>query len=249
MRFLLPAFLVLAAFTQGFAQAPANPGFEDGGAGWSLDPMSTVVPEAANTGKLGLRITDNSADAGSAATSGRIPVTPGSAVELRFQARTETGGFIGVYLFFYDQAGKLIKEEAQRVGSGHPVVGVTKADGQWSPYTLKATVPPDAADVAIWVHSFGKAVGTADFDDFEFEGASGAAAAAVQAPPPTPQAAVVIPQRTKPPLIVIKIDDFRPVNNGNLHGIWPKVVDYLASRNAKVGIGVNPRSSTKPLPL
>lgn len=240
MKFLLPAFLALAAFTTGFAQAPVNPGFEDGATGWSLDSMSSVVPEAANTGKLGLRIADNSPDAGSAATSGKIPVTPGSTVELRFQARTQTSGFIGVYLFFYDQSGKLIKEESQRAGAGHPVVGVSKADGQWSPYSLKATVPPNAADVAIWVHSFGKAVGTADFDDFEFEGASGAAAAAAQVPPPAPKAPVVIPQRAKPPLIVIKIDDFRPINNGNLHGIWVKVIDYLASKNAKAGIGVNP---------
>lgn len=233
MRSLL---LFLASLSFLHAEAPLNPGFENGSTGWALaekSPMSEVKPEAAHSGNAGLRVTDQNAETGSSAVSGEIPVEPGAPLTVSFWARTETPGFLGVYLWFRDGSGKLIKEESQRAGQGHPVVGLTKADGQWAPYQLKATVPDTAASVAIWIHSFGKAMGTADLDDFAVEGAAGAGAAA--APLPTPGA---LPNRAKPPLIVLKTDDLRPIN-GTVHPLWQKLVASLAARKIKASIGMN----------
>jgi peptidoglycan/xylan/chitin deacetylase (PgdA/CDA1 family) len=236
VKHLLPILLALTSVTAR-ADAPLNPGFEDGPTGWAFSekiPMSTVVPEAAHGGSKGLRITDNSAEAGSSAVSGKIPVTPGAALELEFYARTQTQGFVGVYLWFRDADGKLIKEESQRAGQGHPVVGVKNADGQWGACSLKATAPATASSVSIWIHSFGKATGSADLDDFSLMGAAGQGAAAEVAPTPAP---VVLPGRSKPPLIVLKTDDLRPIN-GKVHPLWDKLVGYLDSKNIKASIGI-----------
>lgn len=235
MRFLR-LFLFLASGSLLRAEAPWNPGFESGSSGWALAekaPMSVVRSEAAHTGSAGLRVTDQSAEAGSSAASGEVPVEPGAPITVSFWARTETPGLAGVYLWFRESSGKLIKEESQRVGQGHPVIGVSKADGQWAPYRLKATVPESAASVAVWIHSFGKAVGTVDLDDFAIEGAAGEGLAA--APSPVP---VDLPQREKPPLIVLKTDDLRPIN-GNVHPLWQKLVDTLAAKRIKGSIGMN----------
>lgn len=199
------------------------------------DPMSAVTPEAAHSGSAGLRVTDRSEDAGSSAASGEIPVQPGTPVALTFRARTTDPNFLGVYLFFRDSTGTLIKEESQRAGQGHPVVGVNRGDGQWNSYRLEATPPDQAATVSVWIHSFGKATGTIDLDDFLIEGASGPAQAAAPAPTPVP---VVLAPRASPPLIVIKTDDLRPVN-GKVHPLWIKLTDYLASKNIKGSIGMN----------
>lgn len=237
MRFLFATLLLFSACSLR-AEAPLNPGFEDGSSGWAVTekvPMSEVKTEAANTGKSGLRVTDQSTEAGSSAASGEVPVEPGAPITLKFWGRTENPGFLGVYLWFRDSAGKLIKEESQRAGQGHPVIGLTKADGQWASYQLKATVPDTASSVSIWVHSFGKATGTADLDDFVIEGAAGAGKAAAAVPTPAP---VVVPDRAKPPLIVIKTDDLRPID-GRVHPLWQKLVDYLASKKIKGSIGMN----------
>jgi peptidoglycan/xylan/chitin deacetylase (PgdA/CDA1 family) len=55
----------------------------------------------------------------------------------------------------------------------------------------------------------------------------------VQTPPP-----VAIPARAKPPLIVIKTDDLRPVN-GVVHPLWKRLTDFLASKNIRNSIGMN----------
>lgn len=237
MRYLFSLLLFLSASTLR-AEAPMNPGFENGTSGWAImekTPMSEAKAEAANTGTSGLRVTDQSPEAGSSATSGEIPVEPGAPITLSFWARTENPGFLGVYLWFRDSSGKLIKEESQRAGQGHPVIGVTKADGQWAAYKLKATVPDGAATVSIWIHSFGKATGTADLDDFAIEGAAGAGIAAAPVPTPAP---VVMPNRAKPPLIVIKTDDLRPID-GKLHPLWQKLTNYLTAKQIKFSIGMN----------
>lgn len=231
-------FLLLLALASLRAESPVNPGFEKGTDGWVVaetTPMSAVAPEAAHTGSAGLRVTDRSEEGGSSATSGEIPVQPGTPVTLSFWARTSDPSFLGVYLFFRDSAGKLIKEESQRAGQGHPVVGVNRGDGQWNSYRLEATPPDHAATVSIWIHSFGRATGTADLDDFLVEGATGVARAAEPVPTPAP---VVLPPRAKPPLIVIKTDDLRPIN-GQVHGLWTKLTDYLAAQNIKASIGMN----------
>ena len=234
----LIALLVLLVPVSARAQELSNPGFEQESLGWTVTPpMGAIRAGAAMEGKAGLRVTDESEEAGSSILSERLPVEPGAAVELAFHAKTESPGFIGVYLWFHDAAGKLIKEETQRAGQGHPVVGASKADGQWNAYSLKCRAPDNAATVSIWIHSFGKAKGAADFDNFEIRGTS--PPIGMEAPKPAAPVVTAIPSapRAKPPVIIIKVDDMRQID-GRVHGLWIKLTDYLKARNIKASIGV-----------
>lgn len=237
MNKLIPLLIFLLPVSTR-AQALSNPGFEREGQGWTITPpMASIRTEAAQDGKFGLRVTDESEEAGSSILSERLPVEPGAPVELTFLARTESPGFIGVYLWFYDAAGKLIKDESQRAGQGHPVVGVSKADGQWNAYSLKSQAPETAATVSVWIHSFGKAKGVADFDDFEIRGTT--PSTGMESPKPAPPVATTTPSvpRAKPPVIIIKVDDMRQID-GRVNGLWIKLTDFLKARNIKAAIGV-----------
>lgn len=226
------------------AAVPPNGGFEDGLSGWTAkDSMAKALPEAARTGKTGLRIVDEDTKKGSDLTSGRMPVTPGQEITLTFHARAQAD-FAGVYLRFDDAAGKPVKDAALKYTDGMPAAGIKKGAGDWTSYRLKATVPEGAATVAVWVHSWGAATGTADLDDFEITGPAGVGAAAMTGAPSTvaiePAAAVEspsMPARKAPPVIILKLDDFRQID-GKVHSSWIKVADYLRQRKIKAGFGV-----------
>jgi peptidoglycan/xylan/chitin deacetylase (PgdA/CDA1 family) len=234
MKLILALILSLIG-AQVWANPLENPGFENGNVGWQLkDGMSSVVPDAARSGTMGLRVKDEDPKAGSGPLSSRFPVTAGQAIELVFHAKTTTENFGAVYLWFYDAAGVLVKDPTERVGQGFPLVAIANADGQWHDYHLKKTAPAGVASVAVWIHSFGSAVGVCDFDDFELLGLDSNAAPVVVAVTPPP---LDFSARKTPPLIVIKVDDFRPID-GKVHGLWLKYIDYMASRQLKSGIGV-----------
>ena len=221
-----------------------NPGFEEGLSGWvARDAMSKAVPEAAHTGKLGLRIVDEDTKKGSDFTSAKLPVTPGQTITLTFFAKAQ-GDFSGVYLWFHDATGKAVKDAALKYTGGMPSVGVKKGGGDWTPNTLKATVPAGAATVVVWVHSWGSATGTADFDDFEVAGLTEGIAPVIGVQPviaaaaPTVATAMpVLPPRKAPPVIIIKLDDLRQID-GKVHGSWNKVADFLRQRKIKGSFGV-----------
>jgi peptidoglycan/xylan/chitin deacetylase (PgdA/CDA1 family) len=221
-----------------------NAGFEEGLAGWvTRDAMAKALPEAAHSGKLGLRIVDADTVKGSDFTSAKLPVTEGQAITLTFFARAQ-GDFSGVYLWFHDAAGKAVKNDALKYTGGMPSVGVKKGTGDWTPYTIKATVPSGAVMVSVWVHSWGSATGTADFDDFEISGLADGVKPVVGIQPviaAAPAAAAFVmpelPTRKAPPVIILKLDDLRQID-GKVHGAWIKVADYLRERNIKVGFGV-----------
>lgn len=231
-----------------------NAGFEDGLSGWvAKDTMARAVPEAAHTGKLGLRIVDEDDKKGSDFTSAQIPVASGQALVLTFVARTQDN-FSGVYLWFRDTAGKPVKDVALQYTGGMPSVGVKKGDGNWTPYTLKTTVPPAATTVSVWVHSWGAAKGTADFDDFALAGAAENAAPVIGAQPvlspgTTTAAAALppMPARKAPPVIILKLDDFRQID-GKVHPAWVKVADFLRARKIKAGFGVIAQTLTEATP-
>src|SRR5215207_9633880 len=104
-RQLLSAMILcIAAITfAGPATAPVEPvddeslvtngDFERGVDGWiSKDNgMSQVKPEAAHTGQLGLRVSDESADKGSSFGSRLAPATVGKSYLLRAWARQMSG--------------------------------------------------------------------------------------------------------------------------------------------------------------
>jgi peptidoglycan/xylan/chitin deacetylase (PgdA/CDA1 family) len=218
-----------------------NPGFEDGVNGWVIkDSMSAISAEAFHDGKNGLRISDNDAKAGSAALSARYKVEAGATLKLGFWERSDKPGFLGVYLYFYDANDQLINDPAQRAGAGHPVCGAKEGDGQWHFYTLSTQAPAGAASVALWIHSFGAAVGVADVDDFSLSGIG--EKSATQEPASAPKsvataAPVELPPRKAPPKIIIKVDDLRQID-GKVNGLWIKFANFIKSRQIKANIGI-----------
>jgi hypothetical protein len=233
---LFVLLLPLPLWTQGLPY----PGFEEGAIAWNLDgTMSTLAPEAARESKMGLRVTDESATAGSSAISSRLPVQPGQEITLTFWSKTQSN-FIAVYYWFYNSANQVIKDPTLRAGGGLHVHGVKPGDGSWQSNTFNTTIPPEAVTVALWIHSFGSSTGTADFDDFSLAGIAPDAVPilAVTTPPKTPPPPIVMPARDKPPVIIIKADDLRPID-GKLNGLWLKFASFIESRNLKAGIGVN----------
>ncbi|AHF90145.1 polysaccharide deacetylase [Opitutaceae bacterium TAV5] len=248
------ALAAVAAALPAFAAGPipANPGFEDGLDGWlPRDTMASALPEAARTGKLGLRIADNDTVNGSDFHSSRYPVTPGQELTLTFQARAD-GNFLVVCFWPTNEAGKPVRIPGKK-GDGLASVLVKKQDDGWHPYTLTTTVPPGATAVSVWIHSWSSATGVVDFDDFVLEGippgtapletveamkaASSSAIArynarrAAEAPP------AEIPPRKAPPVIILKLDDLRQTN-GKVHHSWTRVADYLKNRSIKSSIGI-----------
>lgn len=233
--------LCLLALFAGPARAASlpNPGFEDGLAGWtSRDSMSSVVADAARSGAKGLRVIDTDTAKGSDLLSERLPVRAGQSLTLTFQARADAN-FLGVYLRFEDAAGKVVKDPALRHTDGMPAVGVKAGDGSWAPYSLGVVVPDEAVSVAIWIHSWGKAVGRADLDDFALLGLAPDAAPVATAPAAVVSAgpADKLPPRAAPPVIILKLDDLRQID-GKVHHSWIRVGDYLRQRSIKSSIGV-----------
>ena len=232
---LLCEALCLFLFSVGLQAALPNPGFEEGLANWqSRDTMSAAVADAAKSGALGLRVTDNDPAKGSDLLSVRLPVAAGQSITLNFQARTNAA-FLGVYLRFENESGQVVKDSSLRHTDGMPAVGVKPGEGGWAPYSLTAAVPAEAVGVAVWIHSWGKGIGVADLDDFSFEGlAAGAMPLAAAVPSAAP---VNLPPRATPPVIILKLDDLRQTDGG-VDGSWIRVTDFLRQRGIKASIGV-----------
>ncbi|AHF94333.1 hypothetical protein OPIT5_12425 [Opitutaceae bacterium TAV5] len=140
-----------------------DPGFENGPDGWMVAAadkgMSRIIPEAAHSGRLGLRVTDDDETSGSSLFSQKLPVTPGNDYKLTFHARIVQGAGIGVYLRFFDAKGNRIDTPKQFVKS------IPESAG-WATYSLVAIAPEQATRMAVWIHSFDHAKVVADFDDF-----------------------------------------------------------------------------------
>lgn len=163
------ALALLAASTAAAAEKVIplpNPGFEEKAAAWSNandNGMSTFLPEAARSGKLGLRVTDESNTLGSSLAAKRFPATPGRTYEVRFQGRIIKGEGIAVYLRFYDAKGEFLNRPELK---NQINVSVRRGDTQWKQFSKSGVAPAGAIQVEVWVHSFTKNIVTADFDDF-----------------------------------------------------------------------------------
>ncbi|MDR1281569.1 MAG: endopolygalacturonase [Opitutaceae bacterium] len=144
-----------------------NPGFESGLDGWIVQenpsPMSAALPEAARTGKLGLRVTDNSETAGSSVATPRLPVEPGRAYRLTIHARLLSGDGVGVYLRFHDAKGKHLNPWPKASDS------VAIRSRAWRAVTVTAAPPSDAVSLDAWIHTYDGSKVTADFDDLSIE--------------------------------------------------------------------------------
>lgn len=245
------ALALLAGTARGAAMNDGNPlpdpGFEEGsGKGWSIgDEISTLTPEAAHSGKMGLRIGTPAYSArGSAVTSARLPVTPGQTLTVTFWAKGEPN-HAGVFLYFYNAAGKQVTAKAAagqaKGGGGQPARAIDKPAGQWQQYDLKAQAPEGAAFVSLWLHSYSGGRFVIDLDDFALTGLAKDAVAIAPAAARKVARKVVdpsnLPPRKSPPIIIIKLDDVKQVK-GDISAPWRKVADFFKSRNLKAGFGV-----------
>jgi hypothetical protein len=141
--------------------------------GWTIEDegLTTGTDEKAHTGAHALKIADPSEQAGSSAVSERKPVQPGQngttvpdykrkyAVRLwSYLAEGQPG--LGVYLRFWDADGKELGEAREK--SLH---AATMKPGQWAETFFVVTPPPEARQVAVWLHTFSTAVLTCYVDD------------------------------------------------------------------------------------
>lgn len=213
-----------------------NPGFEAGEEGWSLgDSESRVVAGAACSGTLGLRVgKEGYFPSGASVHSSRFAVEPGQKVSVTFKARSRAAN-CGVYFWFSDANGK-------PVGSP-PMCAVKDSQGEWQDYSREVVVPERAATVGLWIHTYAGASGLVDFDDFAVGGLAAAAVAIPVGPSrrrgaPAPVDPSSVPQRTVPPVVILKFDDVKQVKGGTVHARWKRLADYLESKRIKGGFGV-----------
>ena len=138
-----------------------NPGFENQLDSWTAHAdggKSKVIAEAAHSGKLGLRVTDESETDGCMIQSSKFACVAGKTYEAKFWSRFIAGEGAAVYLKFFDDSNKQLA-----TNSLTPVPADTSA---WKEFSVKAVAPETASKVMIWIHTINAAKATVDFDDF-----------------------------------------------------------------------------------
>lgn len=147
------------------AQEISNPGFELELNDWTLRSdrnMSGTTEEAARSGKVGLRVTDEDTTAGSGLFSLSVGIEPGTKYELSCWARGVSGsGGVGIYLRFLNEQEKLVKKEK--------FVAMPSEAKEWKRYTITDTAPEGAVMAQIWIHSFAKDTPVLDIDDIDLK--------------------------------------------------------------------------------
>ena len=134
-------------------------------AAWRIDDggLTTLTDMRAHSGKCALKIADPSEKAGSSAVSERKPVEPGTKYGIRLWCYLEEGKpGLGVYLRLWDAAGK------ELVGPRERSMRVARMQrGQWAETFFVVTVPTEAREMAVWLHTFSSAILTGYVDDVE----------------------------------------------------------------------------------
>ena len=115
-HFHILAMLLCGALAAETALQLPNAGFEEKTPPWKLNQFCRIIPEAAHTGKLGLRIEDDSDTDGASAFAPRINVAAGTTIVVRFWARSITSGSnTGIYIRFVDASGKSLNGQSWKV--------------------------------------------------------------------------------------------------------------------------------------
>jgi hypothetical protein len=165
---VLAGFVLCAGLARAADALPfPNAGFEEGLFSWVADKndqalgLSQVKPEAARTGKSGLRVVQKDGDTGSWIQSARIPVEEAKAYRLEFWTRVGAESGIGVWVQFYDGERRPIKSP-----SGDPTVQLLPAPSDWTRQQLDVTTPVGTVFFSLAVHGYNKRPVLVDFDDF-----------------------------------------------------------------------------------
>lgn len=220
-----------------------NAGFEDGTTGWSIgDGGSEVIAEAARSGKLGARISNDRTKAtGSNLSSAIFPVTEGQKVTLNFWARSDAKGG-GLYMMYLNEAGKMVSDPA--IKGGMPMAAMKYDDNQWHEYNLTATIPAVAKSFKLWAHTWSTAKVIIDFDDMTLTGLPDDIKPVIPAPYVAKKQEKIepldmtnLPKRKTPAVIVLKLDDLK-MHRKTQHPRWTKVADYLDSKGVKGTMGI-----------
>lgn len=220
---------------------PSNLDFEKGLDGWTDKDtlaMSQASPEAAHSGKMGLRLSDNDPRLGSGLSSPQVAIEPNTSYELSFWAKTKVKSGAGVWVRFYDANHMALSVPLTQI------TGLSDSSGEWKEYKAIVPSPAQARYLSFWIHSYTAAQGNFDFDDFSLV-AKGAAA-----PSPEP-VKVEVPApvtRKTPAYIMIKVDDLIAANGG-VNPRWQKLVDFTRARKIKAGIGIIANSLEKENPV
>lgn len=209
---------------------PQDVGLKDGGfetqESWKLS-QSMVVPEAAHTGALGLRIVDNDPKYGSRASSNRITVVPGEAYRLSFWFKSPKDGTGAVQLLFSGAKGQPLWELSPNLR--------VRVSADWAPATMLLKVPEGATSATVVVSSFGGSITTFDVDDVSLEKATEAETLSLPTPAIPRDAATT--KRTQPAYIILKLDDLGH-SKGRVPEPWKRLGAFLKERRIPASIGI-----------
>ncbi len=137
-------------------------GFEAGGKGWRI--VSTrgvrvrVSTEQAASGRRSLEIVDASTAAGSNVTSPPLALPGEGVYEIRGKVYPVSGNGLGIYYRFLDRHGKAR-------GQARHLVGLGGSQRRWRDFGNSVQVPPGAAAIQLWIHSYRAVEVSAFLDD------------------------------------------------------------------------------------
>jgi hypothetical protein len=142
----------------------SNTGFESGLTGWSQygSGGNTASADRAYEGVTSAKITDTSTTAATGLETGRQPAVPGVGYTTTAWVNT-AGGTPGLYLRFYDAAGKVLLSTA---------TSPTGAPGRWTRLGTTATAPAGTDRVTVLLYLPIAGTGTAYFDQVDLRRAA-----------------------------------------------------------------------------
>ena len=226
-----PPMAQAAQAAQAAPSSELNLDLEKGFDGWRATEqplMSNAQPDAAHSGKMGLRIEDKSEGVGSSVFSPQVPATPERTYQLSFWSKTNVVNGGGVWARFYNADSKIIGQAPTLL------TNFSNDNGDWVQFKKSLQTPAETAFVAFWIHTSTAAQGTFDFDDFSVT-AEGAAPAPAPATVPATLPAPVA--RKTPAYIIIKADDLI-TRNDSIAPQWQRFVDFIEARKIKASIGI-----------
>jgi len=163
---LISTIIVTSANLSAQENLLKNTSFEEGLAPWVITDMdmgiSKIAPEAARTGKNGLRITDKDIKNGSNVFSPTISVTAGKKYQLSFWGRIVEGEGLAGYIIFFDAQNQQLTSYDKK---NEQLVIMNKDSKEWKEYSLESVAPEGSSYLKVWLHSFGGAQVVGDMDD------------------------------------------------------------------------------------
>jgi len=163
--FALLALVGTAVHGQGRDLIP-NPSFEDAAdprpAGWRIrDRISGLSRDRARSGEWSVKIVDPDHKVGADIVSARRQVRPDKRYVIWVWAYLEEGApGLGVYPRFWDADGRELNEAREK-----QIARAHMAKGKWTSTVHPVVTPPEAREIAVWLHTFSTSVLTAYVDD------------------------------------------------------------------------------------